>query len=135
MNAGIGVFYLGLIVFEVVIGWKILTKADQPGWAVLIPIYNVIVYLRVIGRPWWWLLAFFFPPVGICLYVIAMLDFARSFGHSMWFGIWLAVSGVVPILNLVLTGVIAFSDDEYRGPAGYEPWEIEPVQPAPLPAA
>jgi len=38
--------------------WVIYAKAGKPGWAVLIPIYNIIVFLEIIKKPWWWIFLF-----------------------------------------------------------------------------
>jgi hypothetical protein len=35
--------------------WKVFTKAGRPGWAVLIPFYNLYVQLQITGKPAWWL--------------------------------------------------------------------------------
>ena len=50
----IGLIYLAVLVLMVASMWKIFDKAGQPGWAALIPIYNVIVLLQIVGRPVWW---------------------------------------------------------------------------------
>ena len=31
--------------------WKIFTKAGEPGWKSIIPIYNIIMLLKIVGRP------------------------------------------------------------------------------------
>ena len=36
--------------------WKVFTKAGQPGWASIIPIYNLYIWCKIVGRPWWWIL-------------------------------------------------------------------------------
>ncbi len=108
--------FLAIWLVIIVAGWKLFTKADQPGWAVLIPIYNIIVFLRVVGRPWWWLLLFWVPGIGTALQVIVLLDLAKSFRRSMWFGIWLNLIG------FILVPVIAYGESIYHGPAGKEQW-------------
>ncbi len=35
--------------------WKLYTKAGQPGWAVFVPIYNILVLLDIIRKPRMWL--------------------------------------------------------------------------------
>ena len=45
---------LVLTVLVVVGMWKVFEKAGQPGWAVLIPIFNVYILLKVADRPAWW---------------------------------------------------------------------------------
>jgi len=91
--------------------WKIFTKAGKPGWAAIIPIYNVIVMLQVVGRPVWWIILFLVPFVNIIIEIIVFLDLAKSFGKSTGFGIGLI------LLNPIFTLILAFGDAEYKGPA------------------
>lgn len=44
--------------------WRIFTKAGQPGWAAIIPFYNIYVLMKVVGRPGWWLILFLIPLVN-----------------------------------------------------------------------
>ena len=41
--------------------WGIFKKAGRPGWLSIIPVYNIVVLLQVVGKPWWWLLLFLIP--------------------------------------------------------------------------
>src|SRR5688572_11778933 len=45
--------------------WAAFSKAGRPGWASIVPIYNVIVMLDIAGKPWWWVFLLFIPLVGI----------------------------------------------------------------------
>lgn len=47
------VLWLAIIVLSIAGLWKTFSKAGEPGWAAIIPIYNVIVMLKVAGRPLW----------------------------------------------------------------------------------
>ena len=49
-------FWIAIAVVAIIAMWKIFTKAGKPGWAAIVPIYNYIILLEIIGRPWWWLL-------------------------------------------------------------------------------
>ena len=55
-SLGFGGFllYMVVIVFYIYCMWRIFTKAGKPGWAAIIPIYNILVELEIVGRPWWW---------------------------------------------------------------------------------
>ncbi len=68
--------------------WKTFAKAGKPGWAAIIPIYNIIVMLEIINRPIWWILLFFIPFVNLVVYIIIALDMAKAFGKSTAFGIF-----------------------------------------------
>ncbi|MEV0678200.1 DUF5684 domain-containing protein [Actinosynnema sp. NPDC050436] len=115
-DASIGVFpiIIGLLIAVLMIAamWKVFTKAGQPGWAAIIPIYNIYVLLKVAGRPGWWLVLFLIPFVNIIMTVIVSLDVAKAFGKSGVFGIvglWLFGFVGYPILG--------FGDARYQGPA------------------
>lgn len=49
--AGSMVIWLILLLIVIISLWKIFEKAGEPGWAALIPIYNVIILLKIVGRP------------------------------------------------------------------------------------
>jgi len=94
--AGVGVtmiiIYLAILILMIAAYWKIFTKAGKPGWAVLIPIYNVIVFLEIIGKPWWWLILLLIPFVNIifCIWMVNLLSL--SFGKTTGFTIGLISS-------------------------------------------
>ena len=72
--AAVGGVYGAVVVFAVIwlilsliAGWKIFKKAGEPGWKILIPIYNVYVLYKIIGmKAWFWISIL----VGICYSII-----------------------------------------------------------------
>jgi len=58
------IIYFAVIVFMVATMWKIFAKAGEPGWACLVPIYNTCVWLKIAGKPMWWILLLFIPLVS-----------------------------------------------------------------------
>jgi hypothetical protein len=92
--------------------WKIYTKAGKNGWAAIVPIYNVIIFLEIIGKPWWWLFLWMIPYLGLIWSIWGWNLMVKSFGKSSYFtfGIFLLPYIFIPIL--------AFGDSRYRGPAG-----------------
>ena len=104
------VCWLILVVLIVAGFWKTFEKAGQPGWAAIIPIYNIYVLMKVAGRPGWWLLLYFIPIVNIIIPILIGIDVAQKFGKDTLYGIlllWL----LMPIGFLLL----GFSDAEYMG--------------------
>jgi hypothetical protein len=90
------------IVILIIAGiWKTFAKAGQPGWAAIIPIFNVYVLLKIANRPWWWLLLMLIPLVNLVIAIIVALDVAKAFGKSTGFGIGLVFLGFIfyPILG------------------------------------
>lgn len=80
-------FSLLIALIIIVGGWKMFEKAGQPGWAILIPFYNVYIMLKIAGRPGWWLLLFVIPLVNIAISIVLSIDIAKSFGQGAAFGI------------------------------------------------
>ena len=74
--AGVGMLInLAIVVVGIVAQWKIFTKAGKPGWAAIIPIYNVVVWLEIVGRPIWWIVLCLIPCVNIVVLIIFLFDF------------------------------------------------------------
>lgn len=107
-----------LLAVLLISNWKIFTKAGQPGWAVLIPFYNIYVYTQVLRRPKWWILLYFFgfvPFIGslaaLFVVIIDSVRMAKVFGKAPVFGVGLL------LLPFIFCLVLAFGSadyDEYR---------------------
>ncbi len=106
------ILYLAVIALMIVSMWKIFTKAGKPGWACIIPIYNIIVLLEIVGKPWWWLLLMLLPIVNFVLMIWMLNLLSKSFGHEVGFTLGLIFLGFIffPILGL--------GESKYVGPAG-----------------
>lgn len=111
--AGIIFLVIQLAILGVVFAgiWKTFVKAGQPGWAAIVPIYNLYVLTQIVGRPAWWIVLFFIPIVSIVAAFILAIDMAKSFGKGTGFGIGLALLG--PIFYPIL----GFGSATYVGPA------------------
>src|SRR5262249_50641242 len=90
------IFYLAFTILMIAAWWKIFTKAGQPGWACIIPIYNLYVWCKIVGRPWWWILLMLIPFVNFIILIILMIDLAKSFGKGVGFGFGFAGGYFLP---------------------------------------
>ncbi|MDR3272700.1 MAG: signal peptidase I, partial [Flavobacteriaceae bacterium] len=61
--------------------WKLFQKAGRKAWEALIPVYNILATLKIIHRPWWWIIIVFIPIVGWIMAAIILVDFVRHFGR------------------------------------------------------
>ncbi len=111
-SSGMVILWLAVVILLIVAQWKIYTKAGKPGWAVLIPIYNIIVLLEIIGKPWWWLLLMLIPVVNIVIGIWATNLLSKSFGYSEGFTVGLI------LLPIVFYPILGFGQAAYKGPAG-----------------
>lgn len=91
--------------------WKIFAKAGKPGWACLVPFYNLIVLLEIVGRPLWWIVMLLIPFVNLVFVFIIAIDLAKSFGKGTGFAMGLIF--LSPIFYLIL----GFGSARYHGPA------------------
>lgn len=98
-------------VFMLASMWKIFTKAGQPGWACIVPIYNIVVLCKVAGKPAWWTVLFFIPIVSFVASILVSLGVAQQFGKGVGFGLGLVFLG--PIFYPIL----AFGSAQYSGSA------------------
>lgn len=103
--------------------WKTFEKAGQPGWAILIPIYNAYVLCKVAQRPGWWVLLMLVPVVSLVIAIIVAIDVAKHFGKGVGFGLGLA------FLAPIFYPILGFSDATYLPTASAAPAaEPQPVQ-------
>lgn len=115
METGAGPGIAGLIIglaiaiFFVIVWWKIFTKAGQPGWAILIPFYNLYVMLKVAGKPGWWLILFFIPIVNFIIFILMALGIAQNFGKGAGFAV-----GII-LLGIIFLPILAFGSATYQG--------------------
>ena len=107
-------FVTPIIILIIVAGWRMFTKAGQPGWAVLIPFYNLYVYTQVLRRPNWWVVLYFIgmvpfggPWAVLFVSIIDALRLAKVFGKPPVFGV-----GIL-LLGFIFIPVLAFGDAEY----------------------
>ncbi len=92
---------LFVAVLEIAALWRMFTKAGRPGWGAIIPIYNLYLFLKLAGRPVWWLLLYLVPGVNVIVHIVVSIGVARSFDKGTMFGIglWLLPWIGVPILG------------------------------------
>lgn len=92
---------LAVAIFMIASVWKVFTKAGKPGWASIVPIYNLVVILEIAGKPLWWFILFLVPLVNIVVAFMTYISLAERFGKGAGFGIGLALLGPIffPILG------------------------------------
>ena len=107
--SGVGlVLMLAWLVFILVAGWKMYAKAGQPGWVAIIPIINILGLLKIVHRPWWWILLMLIPFVGFVVGIILMIDLAKAFGHGVGMALLLVFLTAIGFL------VLGFGSSAYQ---------------------
>ena len=103
--------YIVAVIVMIVAQWKLFSKAGKPGWASLVPVYNTVVLLEIVGRPIWWILLLMIPCTAPIILVIMAVDLAKSFGKGGGFTVGLI------LLGIVFFPILAFGSAQYQGPA------------------
>ena len=129
------IVWLAVIVLVFVSLWKLFEKAGKPGWAGIVPIYNAIVLLEIVGRPLWWIVLLLVPCLNFVVGIMLCLDVEPKIrGDGPWVQDWLSASGAGLYGNApVFTGrraafyVLAWYPK--RDPA--RTWIVDPRYPRP----
>jgi len=110
----LGAYWLvwaAVMVFWIVVMWRLFTKAGRPGWVAIVPFYNTWVYCEVCGKPGWWMLLLFVPVLNLVIGILLAFLLAERFGHGVGFGIGLV------LLSLIFHAILAFGDSRWSPPA------------------
>jgi hypothetical protein len=107
---------LGLVALILTSLWKIVAKSGEPGWAGIVPIYNMMILAKIGGKPIWWGALVLIPIAGIIFQIWIWNRVVKSFGQSEGFTV-----GVV-LLPFIFLPILAF------GKSQYNPLPENPVQ-------
>jgi len=111
VGIGVGAFFgLVVIVFEIAAVWRVFVKAGDRGWKAIIPIWNTLIVLKIVGRPWWWIFLYLIPIVWWIVYIIVYYDLAKSFGKGVGFAV-----GVI-LLPFIFVPILGFGSSQYVEP-------------------
>lgn len=112
---GLVLIGLALCVLMILSWWKVFEKAERRGWAALVPIYNNVVMLQIVGMSPWLVLLVFVPFVGqLALFIVMIfmnLKLAKAFGKEEGFAIGLI------LLPIVFVPILAFGQARFGGVA------------------
>ncbi len=98
---------LAISVFMVVCQWKIYSKAGKPGWACLVPIYQLVVLMEIVKKPVWWIILMMIPIVNVVVLILVFIELAKAFGKDGGFA-----AGLL-LLPIVFFPILAFGDAQY----------------------
>ena len=92
--------------------WYMYEKAGEPGWASLIPIYNLIVMCRIGGKPGWWVVMMLLVPIANIVFFIMLLNaIAKNFGKGPGFTVGLV------FLQQIFFAILGYGDASYTNSA------------------
>lgn len=121
-SAGSVLVAVALAALLIASSWKVAVKTGHPGWTVLVPVYNVYVLTRAVGRPAWWIALMFVPGVNLVVAAVLLVDLARSFGKDIGFAVGLI------LLHPLFLAVLGFGSAQYVGPSVAEAMPSTPLR-------
>ena len=93
-------------ILSIVAMWKIFTKCGEAGWKSIIPIYNMVIMLKIVGINPLWILTMVIPIVGslagLLLTIVMNIRLAKGFGKSEGFAVGLI------LLSFIFDLILAF---------------------------
>jgi len=102
---------------------RLFERAGKPMWTGFVPIYNLMIWAEITGRPNWWIAVWlgalvassFIPIIGgfapLAVLIISSIDLAKSFGKDVTFGV------LMGIFFPIMIAVLAFGGNAYTGPS------------------
>ncbi len=87
-------WFIFILIIQVIHGlgtWKLYIKAGKQAWEAFVPVYNGVVLMKIINRPWWWVILLFLPIVNLIMFPVIWVETARSFGKNTRLDTFLAV--------------------------------------------
>ena len=83
-----------ILIIQVIHGlgtWKLYVKAGRKAWEAFVPVYNGVILMKIINRPWWWVLLLFIPIINLLMFPVVWVETIRSFGKNKLLDTWLAI--------------------------------------------
>ena len=122
------VFWLAVIVLAIIGTWKVFVKAGRPGWAAIIPYYNIYVATEIARLPILWFVLAILPFVSIVGWIVICIKIAENFGQSTGFGVGMA------FLPFIFFPILGLGEAKYQGAAGIASGPTSFGAPPPPPA-
>ena len=104
------VFILAIAVLMIVSMWKLFGKAGQPGWAAIVPFYNMYVLFKISFGNGWFFLFMLIPIVNFVFMILLYVKLAKAFGKGGGYAVGLIFLGVI------FMPMLAFGSSTYVGP-------------------
>ncbi len=76
------IFFLIVQIIHFAGTWRLYQIAGRKAWEAAIPVYNAVILMKIINRPWWWTILLFVPIVNLIMFPVIWVETLRSFGRN-----------------------------------------------------
>ena len=90
-------WFIFILIIQVIHGlgtWKLYIKAGKQTWEAFLPVYNGIALMKIINRPWWWVILLFLPIVNLIMFPVIWVETSRSFGKNSSLNTFLCIASL-----------------------------------------
>jgi signal peptidase I len=88
------IFGLAIQVVHFLGTWKLYKAAGEAPWKAIVPVYNTIVFLKIIHRPKWWIFLLFLPVINLMMFMVLWIDTVKHYGKSK------AIDSILAVVTL-----------------------------------
>ena len=74
--------------------FKLFKRVGEASWKGFVPFLNIIVWLKIVKRPWWWLFLLLVPGVNLIMLIVLNVETSKAFNLRSSQDQWLAA--VIP---------------------------------------
>ena len=97
----------------------VFKKAGVAAWKAIIPIYNIVVWIKVCDKSWKWYIYFLIPAINIFVFLLMVVETAKAFHR---YGFWEQTFAV--IFPWVYLPILGLSKMEYHDPSQEPPHQV-----------
>lgn len=76
------IFLLAVQIVHFAGTWKLYEKAGFKPWQAAVPVYNAVILMKIINRPWWWTILLFIPIVNLIMFPVIWVQLLKAFGKN-----------------------------------------------------
>ena len=87
-------WFIFFIIIQFVHGigsWRLYKLCGYKSYLAFIPIYNAIILMKIINRPWWWVILLFIPIINLLIIPVIWVETIRSFGKNKFIDTFLVL--------------------------------------------
>jgi signal peptidase I len=73
---------IALLSLPAVFAYPLFEKAGVPGWKLFIPFYNLVVWVKLVEKSYWWYLWLFLPFINVFTFMLLSIELIKGFGKT-----------------------------------------------------
>ena len=98
--------------------WFVFKKSGVAPWKAIVPIYNIVVWVKMCGKSWKWYIYFLVPAINVFVFLLLVVETAKVFRrYNFWEQTFAVIFPWVYLPILGLSGKMQYHDPNVEPPA------------------